>query len=35
MDEEAKSVVRNVSEVTFHGVHSGAGEMPVIDRLVG
>lgn len=35
MDEEDKSVVRNVSEVTFHGVHSGAGEMPAIRRPVG
>lgn len=34
MDEEDKGVVRNVTEVTFHGVHSGIEEMPVIVRLI-
>lgn len=33
-DKEGKGVGRNVTEV-HNGVHSGVGEIPVIDRLIG
>lgn len=34
MDEEDKGVGRNITEVTFHGVHSGIKEMPARVRLI-